>query len=57
MRQAMPNAVAERVLRRATEQFPVEPEAFTYCAIAARRLGHSDAAEDAEARHARLVGE
>ena len=33
---------AERVLRRATEQFPVEPVAFTYLASAARRLGHVD---------------
>jgi hypothetical protein len=49
--------VAERVLRRASEQFPVEPSAFTYLAIAARRLGHTDAAEEAEARHAALVGE
>ncbi len=51
------SAAAERVLRRATEQFPVEPAAFTYLAMAARRLGHRDAAREAEARHAALVGE
>jgi tetratricopeptide (TPR) repeat protein len=50
-------AAAERVLRRATEQFPVEPAAFTYLAMAARRLGHTDLAREAEARHAALVGE
>jgi len=48
---------AERVLRRATEQFPVEPIAFTYLASAARRLGHSAMAQEAEARHAALVAE
>lgn len=48
---------AERVLRRATEQFPVEPTAFTYLASAARRLGHAALAEEAEAKHAALVGE
>lgn len=49
-------ADAERVLRRATEQFPVEPVAFSYLATAARRLGHVAAAEEAEASHALLVG-
>ena len=48
---------AERVLRRATEQFPVEPIAFTYLASAARRLGHAAMAQEAEARHAALVAE
>jgi len=47
---------AERVLRRATEQFPVEPVAFTYLASVARRLGHLAAAQEAEAKHAALVG-
>jgi tetratricopeptide (TPR) repeat protein len=50
------NAAAERVLRRATEQFPVEPAAFTYLAMAARRLGHTAIVKEAEARHAALVG-
>ncbi len=50
------SAAAERVLRRATEQFPVEPAAFTFLATAARRQGHGDAAREAEARHAALVG-
>ena len=49
-------AAAERVLRRATEQFPVEPVAFTYLATAARRLGHKAAADEAQAKHAALVG-
>ena len=49
-------AAAERVLRRATEQFPVEPSAFRYLARAARRQGHISAAQDAEAKHAALVG-
>jgi tetratricopeptide (TPR) repeat protein len=49
-------AAAERVLRRATEQFPVEPIAFTYLASAARRLGHMAAAQEAKDRHAALVG-
>ena len=47
---------AERVLRRATEQFPIEPVAFTYLASAARRLGHLAVAQEAETRHAALVG-
>jgi tetratricopeptide (TPR) repeat protein len=50
-------SAAERVLRRATEQFPVEPNAFTYLASAARRLGHTTLAEEAQARHAALVAE
>ena len=49
-------AAAEVELRRATEQFPVEPVAFTYLATAATRLGHLDAAQQAEARHDALVG-
>jgi tetratricopeptide (TPR) repeat protein len=48
---------AERVLRRATEQFPVEPAAFTYLASAARRLGHILAAQEAESKHVALAGE
>jgi len=47
---------AERVLRRASEQFPVEPIAFKYLASAARRLGHLSSAQEAEAKHAALVG-
>ena len=50
------SAAAERVLRRATEQFPVEPEAFKFLATAARRQGHAGAAREAAARHAELVG-
>jgi predicted Zn-dependent protease len=48
---------AERVLRRATEQFPVEPVAFTYLASAARRLGHAAMAQEAKAKHAALIAE
>ena len=48
---------AERVLRRATEQFPVEPVAFTYLASAARRLGHVAMAQEAKAKHAALIAE
>jgi tetratricopeptide (TPR) repeat protein len=47
---------AERVLRRATETFPLEPGAFTYLARAARRLGHVAAALEAENKHTALVG-
>jgi tetratricopeptide (TPR) repeat protein len=47
---------AERVLRRATERFPVEPVAFKYLAAAARRLGHLVAAQEAEAKHSALAG-
>ena len=49
-------AAAEYELRRATEQFPIEPVAFTYLATAATRLGHLDAAQDAEAKLRALVG-
>ena len=48
-------AAAERMLRRAVDQFPVEPSAFTYLAEAARRLRHTDLARDADARHAALT--
>ncbi len=47
---------AERVLRRATEQFPVEPVAFLHLATAAKRLGHAALAQEAEEKHAALVG-
>jgi tetratricopeptide (TPR) repeat protein len=50
-------AAAERALRRATLQFPVEPAAFAYLADAARQLGHTQAARDASARHAALVAD
>jgi predicted Zn-dependent protease len=50
------SAAAERVLRRAIDQFPVEPSAFRYLATAARRQGHVSAAQEAEAKHAALVG-
>jgi tetratricopeptide (TPR) repeat protein len=45
---------AERTLRRAVEQFPVEPAAFTYLATASRRLGHVAVAKDAETKLALL---
>jgi protein O-GlcNAc transferase len=49
-------AAAEYELRRATEQFPIEPIAFTYLATAATRLGHVAAAQEAEAKLRALVG-
>jgi protein O-GlcNAc transferase len=45
---------AERVLRRATDRFPVEPSAFTYLARASRELGHVAEAREAEAKHRAL---
>lgn len=50
-------AAAERALRRATLQFPVDPSAFAYLADAAERLGHTQAARDASASHAALVAD
>jgi tetratricopeptide (TPR) repeat protein len=50
-------AAAERALRRATLQFPVDPSAFAFLADAAERLGHTQAARDASARHAALVAD
>jgi len=50
-------AAAERVLRRAVEQFPIDPSAFTYLAEAARRLGHVERAREASARRRALVRE
>jgi len=49
-------SAAERVLRRATERFPVEPLAFSFLSAAARRLGHVAAADEAKAKHEALVG-
>lgn len=50
-------AAAERALRRATLQFPVDPSAFAYLADAAERLGHTQAAREAAASHAALVAD
>jgi predicted Zn-dependent protease len=50
-------AAAERTLRRATLQFPVDPSAFAYLAHAAERLGHRQAARDASASHAALFAD
>jgi tetratricopeptide (TPR) repeat protein len=50
-------AAAERALRQATLQFPVDPSAFAYLADAAGRLGHTQVARDASARHAALVSD
>lgn len=48
-------SAAELMLRRATQQMPVHPQAFAYLAAAARRLGHTDEARHAEARYAALT--
>jgi tetratricopeptide (TPR) repeat protein len=50
-------AAAERALRRATLQFPVDPSAFAYLADAAERLGHTQVARDASAHYAALVAD
>jgi tetratricopeptide (TPR) repeat protein len=46
---------AERVLQQATRRSPVDPAAFRYLAEAARRLGHTSLALDAQARHVALT--
>jgi tetratricopeptide (TPR) repeat protein len=48
-------AGAERVLQQSVARFPVEPQAFRYLAEAARRLGHTAVAREAELRYASLV--
>ena len=48
-------ANAERILQQAVMLQPVAPAAYMHLAAAARRRGHSAAADDAEARYARLV--
>lgn len=49
-------AAAERTLRQATARVPLDPLAFRYLAVAARRLDHTTLAVDAERRYAALVG-
>ena len=47
---------AERSLRQAITRAPVDPLAYRYLAVAARRLDHAALARDAEQRYAALAG-
>jgi tetratricopeptide (TPR) repeat protein len=49
-------SAAERALRRALEQSPVDPMAFAYLAQAARRLGRSEQAREALLQYNALTG-
>jgi tetratricopeptide (TPR) repeat protein len=49
-------AAAERTLRQAIARAPVDPLAYRYLAVAARRLDHAEAAADAERHYAALAG-
>ena len=46
---------AERALQRAVTRMPVDPVAFRYLSEAARRLGHTMTARDADTRYAALT--
>lgn len=48
-------ADAERVLQQAAALLPVDPLAFRYLSMAARRLGHRDLARDADRKYSALV--
>ena len=49
--------LAERILQRATERFPVEPTAFLFFATAAERLSHLEPARRALIRYGALVAD
>jgi tetratricopeptide (TPR) repeat protein len=50
-------AEAERTLKLATSQFPIEPEALLRLSVVAERAGHLGTARDALIRHTALSGD